>query len=30
MPRPYSTDPRERVLTAYEAGEGSQAEVAGR
>ncbi len=30
MPRPYSTDLRERVLTAYEAGEGSQAEVAGR
>ena len=30
MPRPYSTDLRERVLAAYEAGEGSQAEVAGR
>jgi transposase len=30
MPRPYSTDLRERVLTAYEAGEGSQAEIAGR
>ena len=30
MPRPYSTDLRERVLTAYEAGEGGQAEVAGR
>ena len=30
MPRPYSTDLRERVLTAYEAGEGSQARVAER
>jgi transposase len=30
MPRPYSTDLRERVLTTYEAGEGSQAEIAGR
>jgi transposase len=30
MPRPYSTDLRERVLTAYEAGEGSQAEIAER
>ncbi|HSD32240.1 MAG TPA: IS630 transposase-related protein [Gemmatimonadales bacterium] len=30
MPRPYSTDLRERVLAAYEAGEGGQAEVAGR
>ena len=30
MPRPYSTDLRERVLAAYEAGEGSQAEVARR
>ena len=25
MPRPYSTDLRERALAAYEAGEGSQA-----
>jgi transposase len=30
MARPYATDLRERVLTACEAGEGSQAEVAGR
>lgn len=30
MPRPDSTDLRERVLAAYEADEGSQAEVAGR
>ena len=30
MPRPYSTDLRERALTAYEAGEGSQARVAER
>jgi transposase len=30
MPRAYSTDLRERVLAACEAGEGSQAEVAGR
>ena len=30
MPRAYSTDLRGRVLAAYEAGEGSQAEVAGR
>jgi transposase len=30
MPRAYSTDLRERVLTAYEAGEGSQARVAER
>ena len=30
MPHPYSTDLRERVLTAYEAGEGSQARVAER
>ncbi len=30
MPRPYPTDLRERVLAAYEAGEGSRAEVAGR
>ena len=30
MPRPYSTDLRERALAAYEAGEGSQAMVARR
>jgi transposase-like protein len=30
MPRPYSTDRRERALAAYEAGEGSQAMVARR
>ncbi len=30
MPRAYSTDPRERVLAAHEAGEGSQAAIAGR
>jgi transposase len=30
MPRACSADLRERVLAAYEAGEGSQAEVAGR
>jgi transposase len=30
MPRAYSTDLRERALTAYEAGEGSQAEIARR
>ena len=30
MPRPYSTDLRERVLAAYEGGEGSQAQVARR
>jgi transposase len=30
MPRPYSTDLRERVLAAHERGEGSQAEVARR
>jgi transposase len=30
MPRPCSTDLRERVLAAYEAGEGSQAAVARR
>jgi transposase len=30
MPRPYSTDLRERALAAYEAGEGSQARVAER
>jgi transposase len=30
MPRAYSTDLRERVLAAYEAGEGSQAELAKR
>lgn len=30
MPRPYSTDLRERVLLACEAGEGSQARVAER
>jgi transposase len=30
MPRPYSTDSRERALAAYEAGEGSQAQLAGR
>jgi transposase-like protein len=30
MPRAYSTDLRERVLAACEAGEGSQAEVARR
>src|SRR5437764_14816787 len=30
MPRAYSTDLRERALAAYEAGEGSQAEVARR
>ena len=30
MPRPYSIDLRERVLAAYEAGAGSQAEVARR
>ena len=30
MPRAYSTDLRERTLVAYEAGEGSQAQVAER
>jgi transposase len=30
MPRAYSTDLRERVLAAYEGGEGSQSEVAWR
>ena len=30
MPRPYSTDLRERALAAYEGGEGSQARVASR
>ena len=30
MPRPYSTDLRERALAAYEAGEGSRARVAER
>src|SRR6476659_929977 len=30
MPRAYSTDLRERALTAYEGGEGSQSEVARR
>ena len=30
MPRAYSTDLRERVLAAYEAGEGSQSEIARR
>jgi transposase len=30
MPRAYSPDLRERVLAAYEAGEGSQAEIADR
>jgi transposase len=30
MPRACSTDLRERALAAYEAGEGSQAEIAGR
>ena len=30
MPRAYSTDLRERALAAYEAGEGSQSEVARR
>ena len=30
MPRPYSTDLRERALAAYEAGDGSQALVARR
>ncbi len=30
MPRPYSTDLRERALAAYEGGEGSQAQVARR
>ena len=30
MPHACSTDLRERVLAAYEAGEGSQAEIAGR
>ena len=30
MPRAYSTDLRQRVLAAYEAGEGGQAEVARR
>ena len=30
MPRPYSTDLRERALAAYEGGEGSQAQVASR
>src|SRR5256885_1122523 len=30
MPRAYSTDLRERALTAYEGGEGSQSEVAER
>ena len=30
MPRAYSPDLRERVLAAQEAGEGSQAEIAGR
>ena len=30
MPRPYSTDLRQRALAAYEGGEGSQAQVARR
>ena len=30
MPRPYSTDLRERALAAYEGGEGSPAQVASR
>jgi transposase len=30
MPRAYSTDLRERALAAYEAGAGSQAEMAKR
>ena len=30
MPRPYSTDLRERALAAYEAGDGSQGEIARR